>query len=52
MAQDFTLHGYLDARMVAVPAAPSWTQGGLGKSRFGEGGTQVRFGGAALAGTA
>lgn len=52
MAQDFSLHGYLDARLVAAPAATSWARGGLGKSRFGGGGTRLQFGGAALVGTA
>ena len=51
-AQDLGLHGYLDGRLVTAPAERSWVEGGLGKSRFGDGGTAVRFGGAALVGTA
>lgn len=51
-AQEFTLHGYLDTRLVAAPSETSWTQGGLGKSRFGDGGAGAHFGGAALVGTA
>lgn len=51
-AQDFGLQGYLDGRLVSAPAENSWIQGGLGKSRYGGGATAVRFGGAALVGTA
>jgi hypothetical protein len=51
-AQDFSLHGYLDTRLVTAPAERSWVDGGLGKSRYGDAGTGLRFGGAALAGTA
>lgn len=51
-AQELALHGYVDDRLVAAPAETSWANGGLGKSRFGDGGIQARFGGAALAGTA
>lgn len=51
-AQDFAVGGYVDARLVAAPAEASWTQGGLGKSRYGDGGVQARSGGAALVGTA
>ncbi|MET0226624.1 MAG: hypothetical protein ABW187_09300 [Dokdonella sp.] len=36
-----SLHGYLDCRWVAAPDAKSWTAGGLGKTRFGAGGTQA-----------
>lgn len=51
-AQDLTLHGYLDERFVAAPEEASWTRGGLGKSRFGDGAEGLRFGGATLVGTA
>jgi hypothetical protein len=51
-AQDLGLHGYLDGRLVAAPAERSWAEGGLGKARYGGGGTELRFGGAALVGTA
>ena len=46
-AQDFQLHGYADARFVAAPDDASWTQGGLGKTRYG-GGDALHFGGGAL----
>jgi hypothetical protein len=48
-AQDFRVHGYLDLRAVAAPDERSWTDGGLGKSRFGESDDGVRPGGALLA---
>ena len=51
-AQDFKLHAWADGRLVAAPDESSWTRGGLGKTRFGDGGTDVRFGGAGLFGTA
>jgi len=51
-AQDVNLHAYIDGRLVAAPGETSWTDGGLGKTRFGDGGTDARFGGAAVAGTA
>ncbi|UGB47192.1 OprO/OprP family phosphate-selective porin [Frateuria edaphi] len=51
-AQDFSLHGYVDGRLVAAPSERSWVEGGLGKTRYGGGGVEARFGGAALAGTA
>lgn len=51
-AQDVSLHGYLDGRLVAAPGESSWTRGGLGKTRYGEGSDGLRFGGAALVGTA
>jgi len=49
VAQGLTLHAYIDGRMVAAPDTPSWTQGGLGKTRYGEGDNGAQFGGAALA---
>ncbi|MEI7038090.1 hypothetical protein [Fulvimonas yonginensis] len=51
-AQDLGLHGYLDARLVDAPEQTSWTRGGLGKTRYGDGDFAPRFGGAALVGTA
>lgn len=51
-AQDFTLHGYLDYRLVSRPDEPSYVEGGPGKTRFGGGGTGGEFGGAALAASA
>jgi hypothetical protein len=51
-AQDFSLHAYVDGRLVAAPDETSWTQGGLGKTRYGDGGVQTKFGGAAVVGTA
>jgi hypothetical protein len=51
-AQDLGLHGYVDTRLVVAPAEQSWVDGGLGKSRYGGAGDGLRFGGAALAGTA
>jgi hypothetical protein len=51
-AQDLTLHAYIDGRLVAAPSETSWTHGGLGKTRFGDGGTDAQFGGAGLVGTA
>lgn len=50
-AQDLKLHGWLHGRLVAAPGETSWTNGGLGKTRFGDGGADARFGGAGLAGT-
>ena len=51
-AQDFKLHAWVDGRLVAAPDESSWTQGGLGKTRFGKGGVDARFGGAGLVGAA
>ncbi len=51
LAQDFDLHGYLDVRAVVPANETSWTDGGLGKTRFGGGDAiDARFGGAALQG--
>ncbi|HTA63966.1 MAG TPA: hypothetical protein VK753_00550 [Xanthomonadaceae bacterium] len=48
---DIQWHGYLDVRAVLPADETSWTDGGLGKSRFGGGdGLEARFGGAALEG--
>ena len=51
-AQDFVLHAYIDERLVAAPDDTSWTRGGLGKIRYGDGKTQFHFGGAAVYGAA
>jgi hypothetical protein len=51
-AQDFKLHAWADGRLVDAPDESSWTRGGLGKTRFGDGGMDVHFGGAGLVGTA
>ncbi|WP_266170142.1 hypothetical protein [Dyella subtropica] len=51
-AQDFSVHAYGDERLVAAPDETSWTRGGFGKTRYGDGKTQFHFGGAAVLGTA
>jgi hypothetical protein len=51
-AQDFVLHAYIDERLVAAPDDTSWTRGGFGKTRYGDGRTQLHFGGAAVYGAA
>ena len=44
-------HGYVDLRAVVPSDQDSWTRGGLGKTRYGGGGSlEARFGGAALQG--
>jgi hypothetical protein len=40
-AQDFAAHGYLDCRLIARASERSWADGGLGKTRFGDGGTSA-----------
>lgn len=48
-AQEIQWHGYVDVRAVVPSNETSWTDGGLGKSRFGGGhGIEARFGGGAL----
>jgi len=37
-SQDFGAHGYLDCRLIARADERSWSDGGLGKTRFGGGG--------------
>jgi hypothetical protein len=37
-AEDAEVHGYLDCRLVVPASERSWTEGGLGKTRFGSGG--------------
>jgi hypothetical protein len=51
-AQDVDLHAYLDERLVAAPDDVSWTRGGFGKARYGDGQTRLHFGGAAVYGAA
>lgn len=51
-AQSLDLRGYVDGRLVSAASERSWVQGGLGKTRYGDGGVQAHFGGAALVGTA
>ncbi|MEP7041986.1 MAG: hypothetical protein ABI843_02920 [Dokdonella sp.] len=36
-AQDASVHGYLDCRLLAPSSSTSWAEGGLGKTRFGGG---------------
>jgi hypothetical protein len=50
-AVDFDIDGFVDARLVAPPAAQSWTNGGPGQTRFGGGGELARFGDAAAVGS-
>jgi len=40
-AIDLDAHGYLDCRLVARAGERSWADGGLGKTRFGTGGTSL-----------
>jgi hypothetical protein len=47
-AQDFQVHGYADFRWVSAAEEPSWTRGGLGKTRYGGNDDGARFGAAAL----
>lgn len=52
VAQEFQLHGYLDARLQLNDSEDvSWLEGGLGKTRFGDDDSALQFGGAALAAT-
>jgi hypothetical protein len=50
-AQDAQLHGYLDCRLVAAPVERSWTEGGLGKTRFGDDSDRATCAQAGLAAT-
>lgn len=50
-AQDLTLKGYLDERLVAASGETSWPRGGLAKTRYG-GADGLQFGGVGLVGTA
>lgn len=47
-ADDVTFQGYVDVRAVAADDTRTWTDGGLGKTRWGDD-SGVHFGGAALA---
>jgi hypothetical protein len=51
-AQDVKLHAYADMRLVDAPNDPSFVNGGPGRTRYGDGDTQPRFGAAALVVTA
>jgi len=47
-ASSLQWHGYLDLRVAALsPDTQSWTEGGLGKQRFGDGAPGAALGGAA-----
>ena len=48
-AQDFQVHGYADLRLTVAADEVSFTQGGLGKTRYGGNDDCAHFGGAALA---
>jgi hypothetical protein len=50
-AQEFAVHGFAEARLVAGADDASWIQGGLGKSRYGDESGSARFGAAALVAT-
>src|SRR5262249_25658431 len=47
-AQDFSVHGFADFRLAAAPDETSWSDGGLGKTRYGDGDTSAHFGAAAI----
>lgn len=51
-AQDFDAHGYVDCRLIARASERSWADGGLGKTRFGGGGTSLTCVQAGLVATA
>ena len=51
-AQDFHLDAFGDSRVVAAPDERSWRDGGLGKTRYGEGGVTPTFGEVSAIGTA
>ncbi|MEO6690361.1 MAG: hypothetical protein ABIS07_10290 [Dokdonella sp.] len=50
-AEDADLHGYVDCRLVVPSSERSWTEGGLGKTRFGSGGVTPTCAQAGLVGT-
>ncbi len=50
-AQDFQVHGYADLRLVSAADETSWSNGGLGKTRYGNNDDGAHFGGGALAAT-
>ena len=43
ISDDLTITGYGDLRVVAAAGPTSWLKGGLGKFRYGDGGTHLRF---------
>jgi hypothetical protein len=47
-AQDFSLHGFVDGRLVSAADETGWMQGGVGKTRYGSGDGTAHFGPAAL----
>src|SRR4029079_8665616 len=49
--QEASLRGFVDYRLVVPSDERSYVEGGLGKTRFGEGDAKPQFGGAALVGT-
>jgi hypothetical protein len=51
-AQDLDAHGYVDCRVIARADERSWTDGGLGKTRFGGGGATAACVQAGLVATA
>ena len=46
--EDFDVRGFADFRFVSAAEETSWTQGGLGKTRYGGGDDSARVGGAAV----
>jgi len=51
-AQDVKIHAFLDGRLVDAPSPTSFTEGGYGKTRYGNGDTRLQFGGGGLVVTA
>lgn len=47
-AQDFSVHGFVDARLIVAPDEQSWVDGGLGKTRYGDGSDTAHIGAAAF----
>jgi hypothetical protein len=43
ISDDLTITGYGDLRIVSAANPTSWLKGGLGKFRYGDGGTHLRF---------
>lgn len=50
-AQDFQFHGFVDMRAVSPAQQTSWTSGGLGKSRYGNGDNGIHPGSGLFAAT-
>ena len=46
--EDFDVRGFADFRLVSAAEETSWTNGGLGKTRYGGGDDSARVGGAAV----